>query len=563
MSSAPLATLEDYAVLEASCNALRESDRDSWLEVLRRQSEADLYFLMRCVLISSGGPHQCFDDGQRYIEHKFAYEMARSVQFEYKDVMVMAARGHGKSITVTLALVLWLYIAHPEWTFCIWSVTRALAKEHLQALRDELEMNPLLHELWPDRFWKDKTARRAGDRAWSNDGGLSMPLQPPGREKTFEAWGLTDMAFPTGKHFKFMVFDDVVDERCISTPEMIAAARSTYNRAAGCESPGGCDRTHVGTPYSDADTGVKLVEEGVVKLRCRPAVDETRQDTPLRKQLGGAPVFMTEEELEKRLARMGPQDYAIQMLMDPRKGKKGTLDADGLRYYQESPHAVRHGMNVYLLVDPNGGFTVTRNDAFALLVIGLGGDKNFYVLDGYLGHLDPSRRMQLIIEKRAEWEPLEVRIEEKTSQVESFWLREKQAEFNHRFEVSSISPQTMKTGEGSAGHYKRVTRLRDALEPLLSQNRLYLPEKLLVEVESPELKTVDIVAEIKGEVKRFPIAKSDHLISALALMFADHGGKRGARALIWPSATSNFEKLYPGFMNPKRTPNRHSWLRVG
>lgn len=567
LASAPLASLDDYGPFEASCLALRGSgeagDRESYLEILRYQAAADLYCLMRMVLVSSGAAAQCFPDGKRYIEHPFAYEMARSVQYDYKDVMVMAARGHGKSITVTLALLIWLYIEHPDWTFCIWSVTRALAKEHLQAIRDELEMNELLHELWPDRFWESKAARRAGDRAWSLDGGLAMPLLPPGPEKTFEAWGLTDVALPTGKHFKFMAFDDIIDERSVSSPEMIAQSRSTYNRAGGFESPGGCDRTHVGTPYRDGDTGVQLVEDGVVKLRCRPAVDETRQDTANRRILGGAPVFMTEEELLKRRKRMGAADYAIQMMMDARKGQQGTLSIDDLRYYSGSPHSIRYGMNVYLLVDPNGGFQATKNDAFALLVVGLNGDKNFYLLDGYIGHLDPSQRQRLIIEKRAEWEPTAVRIEEKTSQVESYWLREKQEALNHRFEIESINPQTMKKGTGSKGHYTRVDRLTDAWQPLLEQHRLYLPEDgLWIDVASPDPEHIDLVARVKGEIKRFPIAKTDDILSAFALLFEDHDGKRGAMPLIWPAPMSLYERHFHE-LPEHETPSDRSWMMVG
>lgn len=559
--AAPLPSLEAYGPLEDALAWYRENDRPSWREMVRRQAEADLYFSLRYVFVASGGDHQRFPDGKRYIEHEFAYEMATSTQFDHDDVMLMAARGHGKSTTVTFGLNLWSYIRDPQGCSVIWSVTRNLAKEHLQEIKDELEGNELLYELWPDRFWKDRHAIRQAGKSWSIEYGLSMPLQPPGKEKTFEAWGLTDVAFPTGKHFRRHFYDDVVDERCVTSPEMIAAARDTYNRSSGCDHMGGSMHTHVGTPYADNDTGVQLVREGIVKLRCRPAVDASRQDTENRRKIGGRPVFMSEEQLLLRLKRMGASTYSIQMLMDAHKGRSGTLPVSNIRYYQKHPMEERTGKNVYICVDPNGGFHPTRNDACAITVWGLGPDKNFYLLDAFRGHLDTGARHQKTIELRAIWEPISVRIEEVTSAADSYHLKAAQERMSHRFEVESIHVQTMKKGSGLRGEYTRVQRLTDAWQPVLSECRLYLPEKLMVEVEGEK---VDLSAAFFRELKRFPIGETDDLISSGALLFEDHGQKRGAQPLIWPAPTSRLEQLYPYLhTHHRQRSGARSWMGVG
>jgi len=561
--AAPLASLDAYADFEAALDELRTSDYPSWRETVRRQAEADLYFLLRYVLIASGGDHQRFPGGDRYIEHPFAYEMARSTQFDHDDVMLMAARGHGKSTTVTFGLNFWRRIRAPRSVSVIWSVTRALAMEHLQEVKDELEENELLEELWPDRFWKDRSAIRRSGKTFSLEGGLSLPMLPPGKEKSFEAWGLTDVAFPTGKHFHDHYYDDVVDERCVSSPEMIAAARATYNRSSGCDRPDGSMHTHVGTPYQDGDVGVQLVKEGIVRLRCRPAVDGNRLDSERRRKIGGRPVFMSEEALEIRLKRMGPKDFACQMLMDPHKGLGGTLPVENIRYYSNHPMEERWGKNVYVCVDPNGGFKKTVNDALAITVWGLGPDKNFYLLDAYRGHLDTGERHEKVIELRAIWEPLDVRIEEVASGGDSYHLKAAQERMGHRFEVSSIHVQTMKKGSGPRGTYTRIQRLTDAWQPILRECRLYLPEKLEVECDG---ELVDLARAFYMELKRFPIAETDDLISSGALLFEDHGQKRGANPLIWPSASPRLAQLYPQLRaryQPRYQAARRSWMGVG
>lgn len=555
---APLATLEAYDELERELAELAATDRESYLYNLRAQCEVDLYALMRFVL-TTGAAHNCFPDGTRYIEHRWSYEMARCAQYDHDGVMTMAGRGHGKSITFDFGLGIFLYIKTPTSSTCIWSVTRALAKSHLRAKRNEFENNHLLAETWPDRFWAGKPRIQAS--SWSLDEGLAMPQLPPSRnEMSFEAWGLVDQAFPTGKHFDVMIFDDVVDERCITSPEMIAASRQTHDMAGGVEMPGGCKRIYIGTPYADGDTGVQLIEEGVVRLRARPAVDPKRQDTEVRKKLGGAPVFLTEKQMLKKLATMG-QNYYSQMLLDPNKGRRGTLDVEQLRYYETDPDEERLGKNVYLCVDPNGGFDPTANDPMAMTVWGLGGDRNFYLLDAWLGHLDPGARHDLIVAKRAQWMPLEVRIEEMTIGSDSYWLREAQERTGHRFEVASIRVETMRAGT-ARGTWTRVQRLTEAWQPTLDQNRLYLPRHLWVDIDGER---VDLADAFREELRRFPIATSDNLISSGALLFADHGGKRGANPLIWPDPTTRTTRHYPHLFNSdyRPDPGPRGWMGVG
>lgn len=47
------------------------------------------------------------------------------------------------------------------------------------------------------------------------------------KESTVEAWGLVD-GQPTGKHFKLLIYDDVVTLESVTSPEMIAKVTNAW-----------------------------------------------------------------------------------------------------------------------------------------------------------------------------------------------------------------------------------------------------------------------------------------------------------------------------------------------
>jgi hypothetical protein len=63
---------------------------------------------------------------------------------------------------------------------------------------------------------------------WSLDDGLCVKRQSVGRkEKSFEAYGLID-GMPTGGHWESRVYDDIINQENVTSPEMIQ--KSVYLR---------------------------------------------------------------------------------------------------------------------------------------------------------------------------------------------------------------------------------------------------------------------------------------------------------------------------------------------
>ena len=98
-------------------------------------------------------------------------------------------------------------------TVGIFSHTRPIAKAFLRQIKNELERNEWLKELFPEVLWEDP--RKAPK--WSEDEGIVVKRSSNPKESSVEAWGLVD-GQPTSKHFGALVYDDIVTRESVTTP---------------------------------------------------------------------------------------------------------------------------------------------------------------------------------------------------------------------------------------------------------------------------------------------------------------------------------------------------------
>ena len=146
---------------------------------------------------------------------------------------------------------------------------------------------------------------------------------PPPKESTVEAWGLVDST-PVSKHFKLLVFDDVVTGESVSTPEMIAKVTTAWERSLALSTEGGVVR-YIGTKWHYADTYREILARGAAIERRHPAtIDGTA---------GGEPVLFSRERLAEIRQRMGPYTFAAQFLLDPAAERDQAFHDDWLRYF--------------------------------------------------------------------------------------------------------------------------------------------------------------------------------------------------------------------------------------
>lgn len=149
------------------------------------------------------------------------------------------------STVITFAGSIQELLIDPEVTIAIFAVKLDVARPFLEQIKDELERNEVLHELFPDVLY-DKPRRDSP--SWSVQGGITVKRKGNPKEKSIEAFGLID-GMPTGRHFRILVYDDLINEKLITNPEMI---KKTTERWEMSDNLGCGDKTrkwHSGTRY--------------------------------------------------------------------------------------------------------------------------------------------------------------------------------------------------------------------------------------------------------------------------------------------------------------------------
>lgn len=484
-----------------------ELERVAWLEQ-RHKCRTDLYYLLTEVL------------GRRDIDRPWLKARCEEVQATPNGMLDLWAREHYKSTIITYGKTIQDILAShgddplPEWegrevTIGLFSHTRPIAKGFLRQIKSELERNTELLRLFPDILYENPQRQAP---KWSEDDGITVKRQSNPKEATLEAWGVVD-GQPTSKHFLVLVYDDLVTKESVTTPDMIAKTTSALELSFNLGSDGGHKR-FIGTRYHFNDSYRTLIERGTVKPRVYQAtIDGTVE---------GEPVLLSSERLREKRRDMGPYTFACQMLQNPKADEAQGFREDWLRYWLKDPGA---GTTKYLLVDAANSKR-PGSDYTSAWVVGLGQDKNYYVLDIVRDRLNLTERGKLVMRLHRKWKPQEVRYERYGLMADVQFIQHLQEQENYRFAITEVGGATPKND--------RIRRLI----PLFEQGRVYLPTHL--HLTDYEGKTRDMVrAFIDDEYKAFPVSAHDDMLDALARIAEPELG------LAWPQEDWGSGLNYP------------------
>ena len=225
-----------------------------------------------------------------------------------------------------------------EITAGIFSHTRPIAKAFLEQIKNELADNEFLKQRFPDVLWADPSREAP---SWSLDGGIVVKRKSNPKEKTLEAWGLVD-GQPTSKHYQLLIYDDVVVEDSVGTPEQINKTTKALELSFSLGVVDGGRRWMAGTPYHFYDTYRTVIDRGTAKVRRYPI---TEDGTPT-----GKPVLVSQAKLDILRRDRGPYTFSCQYLLNPIADEAQGFKEEWLNYYDGKLDP--RNMNVYLLVDP-------------------------------------------------------------------------------------------------------------------------------------------------------------------------------------------------------------------
>ena len=412
------------------------------------------------------------------------------------------AREHYKSTIITFGLTIQdILRSHGEdapdareATFGIFSHTRPSAKGFLRQIKQEFEGNVVLKDIFDDVLWSEPQKQAV---KWSEDEGISVKRRGNPKEQTVEAWGLVD-GQPTGKHFFKCVYDDIVTRESVSSPEMIQKTTQALELSYNLGSDGGV-RRFIGTRYHFNDSYRTVIERGTAEPRIYTATSDGTPD--------GLPVLLSRERLAEKRRDMGNYTFACQMLQNPVADEAQGFRREWVCYYDPADGRMA-GCNKYLIVDP-ASEKKRGSDYTAIVVVGLGQDGNYYLIDAIRDRLNLTQRASEVMRMHRKYRPISTGYEKYGMQADIEYLKQVQGRENYRFQVTELGGQMPKND--------RIRRLL----PLFEERRFYLPNTLYRTIYDG--RTIDLIDEfINQELLPFPVATHDDMLDALARVMDDN-----------------------------------------
>jgi hypothetical protein len=388
--------------------------------------------------------------------HPWIYARCREVELDPDDHLDLWAREHYKSTIITYGGSIQAILQNPEVTICIFSHINAIASDFLRQIKTELEGNETLKAAFPDILYQNPSKQAL---RWSVEGGLVVRRSSNSKESTLEASGLVD-GQPISKHYSLRIYDDVVTDKSVNTPEQIQKTTNAYSLSQSLGKEGGKE-WGVGTRYSFADTYEWILNRQALKARVYPATVDGHVDGEL--------VLLSKEEWKKRRTKLTDADIACQYMQNPLAGQQRMFDADLLRVYEVRPEA----MTVYVMCDPARDKKKT-SDNTAIIVVGVDYAQNKYLLDGFNHKMDLQERWRYFSRMYLKWrqatgvQTVKMGYERFGAHADLDYFEEQMKRPDQpRFEITIL--EWPRDGEGSKND--RVQRLT----PDLKTGKLFMP----------------------------------------------------------------------------------------
>lgn len=231
----------------------------------------------------------------------------------------------------------------------------------------------------------------------------------------------------------------------------------------------------------------------VVKLKM-----EAEEGDPLGREVGEAlwPEWYTADM--RTQARRDPRTWLALYQQEPRPESGGEFKKEWIRHYVNKPEKV----NKYILVDPASEKKKT-SDYTAMFVIGLGADRNYYILDFVRDRLSLTQRADMLFSLHKKYKPLNVGYEKYGIQADIEHMRDRMEREQYRFEITELG-----------GQLKKEDRIR-RLIPIFEARRVWFPQTL--NYTGQDGVVTDLVRDFtEEEYAPFPVGRHDDMIDCLA-----------------------------------------------
>ena len=265
---------------------------------LRWKALTDLYFFGSEIM---GLENAADYRGRKRLDPYVHRQMARDLESD-DDVLLLYPRGHMKTTWMKYRIMQML-LSNPNIRIGLWARTSSLVRNELKGIKTAL-LSPMLLRLFPDRIPKNR-------KKWEKDTADTLTLcRDPDMgsvpdENQIEVWGVDSTV--TGRHYDFHFYDDLINEKSITTAQQIENVRIFWQHVQAIREVTATEKM-VGTRYHQHDIYGEIIKD-----------HHFNKYTVKRAIVNGKPYYkyFTMKDLMKMKQRMGEQVFSCQMLNEP------------------------------------------------------------------------------------------------------------------------------------------------------------------------------------------------------------------------------------------------------
>lgn len=428
-------------------------------------------------------------------------ELQRVMDGETKNLIVMMPPGSAKSSYASVIAAAYFIGRNPQLSIITASHTLGLAEKFGRRTRNLLQ-SPEVCRLWQTRISDDNAS--AGRWA-TTDGG------------EFLAAGVGGAI--TGSRADLAIIDDPVKSREEADSELIREKTWDWFRddLRTRLKPGG-RVVLVLTRWHEDDLAGRLLEREPGKWRVLKLPMEAGRNDPLGRAEGERlwQEWFTDEMVE--VAKADPRGWSSLYQQEPRAKEGAEFKRSWLLRWGIRPK----GLNHLILVDPSSGRegekrTRRGNDFTSMWVVGLGADRNAYVIDLVRDRLQLHERVDMLFELHRKYRPLAVRYEQYGMQADIQAIRMEMERRQYRFRLVEVGGQVSKEA--------RIRRLI----PWFEAGRIWLPPEGYIKRVTAGVERDTVQQFVDEEYASFPLGTHDDAFDALARL------DEPDMTLPWPS----------------------------
>ena len=306
-------------------------------------------------------------------------------------VLIAGPRGHGKSEQV-IARAMWELGCNPDLRIKIVCASDAKAVERLLQIREHLERNPLIREVFPDLI--------AADRGRWTQHKLIVERATISRDASVEALGITSSA--TGGRADLLIADDVVDQRnALLMPALREAVKKAwFSNWVQLLQPDG-RIVYICTLWHKADLTHALLANSTFHKLVYAVGDNGEAIWP---------EVWSQEKLLKRREEIGPLEFSRSYRNVPQDESYALVRPDWIQFQDlddVSPEDVAYVLSYDLAIGEGDD-----NDYFGAVVFAVSQtERKAYVIDAWRARLSAPEQVERIVKEARRYDNAEVLVE--------------------------------------------------------------------------------------------------------------------------------------------------------